>query len=154
MQLKEPVTILDENKTGQGDSSQETETVVGFQVESTIDKVRVARLALGHGKVPRPSFDLGADLKELSREGNKLTVKYTLYLDTFPAVQRVELQGVATIRSPLISSQTNDVDVSETLLSEVALEIFRNHYDIMYLLFDSMRLPFPSPWVVKNVHLV
>ncbi|MCS4540356.1 MAG: hypothetical protein HYU03_06685 [Thaumarchaeota archaeon] len=154
MQLKEPVTILDEKKTGQSDSSQETETVVGFQVESTIDKVRVARLALGHGKVPRPSFDLGADLKELSREGNKLTVKYTLYLDTFPAVQRVELQGVATIRSPLISSQTNDVDVSETLLSEVALEIFRNHYDMIYLLFDSMRLPFPSPWVVKNIHLV
>ncbi|MBI3116035.1 MAG: hypothetical protein HYZ12_01725 [Thaumarchaeota archaeon] len=154
MQLKEPVTVVDEKKVAQSDSSQETEAIVGFQVESTIDKVRVARLALGYGKVPRPSFDLGADLKELSREGNKLTVKYTLYLDTFPAVQRVELQGVATIRSPLISSQTNDVDVSETLLSEVALEIFRNHYDIMYLLFDSMRLPFPSPWVVKNVHLV
>lgn len=154
MQLKGPVTIPDEKKIGQSDSSQETETVVAFQVESTIDKVRVARLALGYGKVPRPTFDLGADLKELSREGNKLKVKYTLYLDTFPAVQRVELQGVATIRSPMINSQADDVDVGERLLSDVALEIFRNHYDTIYLLFDSMRLPFPSPWVVKNVHLV
>lgn len=153
MQLKEPVTILDEKKTGTSYPSQETGRVVGFQVESTIDKVRVARLALGYGKVPRPNFDLGADLKELSREGSKLNLKYTLYLDTFPAVQRVELQGMATIRSPLINSQTDEVDVSERLLSDIALEIFRNHYDTIYLLFDSMRLPFPSPWVVKNVHL-
>lgn len=154
MQLKEPVAILDEKKAGTSDSSQESAAVAGFQVESTIDKVRVARLALGHAKVPRPNFDLGAELKELSREGNNLRVKYTLYIDTFPAVQRVELHGAATVRSPLINSQGDDGDISENLLSDVALEIFRNHYDTMYLLFDSMRLPFPSPWVVKNVHLV
>ena len=154
MQVKGPVPVLEERKAERSDSSQDVANMVGLQVESTIDKVRVTRLAMGYGKVPKPNFDLGADLKELSREGSKLTVKYTLYLDTFPAVQRVELHGVATIRSPLIDPHADDGDVSESLLSDVALEIFRNHYSTIYLLFDSMRLPFPSPWVVKDVHLV
>ena len=152
-QLQRPVTVLGEAKTG-NDSAQDTASAVGFQVESTIDKIKVARLALGHGKVPKPNFDLGADLKEISRQGNKLTVKYTLYLDSFPAVQRVEVHGVATIRSPLINSHTDEDEMSEGLLSDAALEIFRNHYEMIFLLFDSMRLPFPSPWVVKDVHLV
>jgi hypothetical protein len=153
MQIKGPVTILGEAKTG-NDSAQDIASAVGFQVESTIDQIKVARLALGHGKVPRPNFDLSADLKDVSREGNKLTVKYILYLDSFPAVQRVEVHGVATIRSHLINSHTDEEEMSEDLLSDVALEIFRNHYDTIYLLFDPMRLPFPSPWVVKDVHLV
>ncbi len=155
MEGQVPVAVLDEEKkTGEKGSAEDIGSALSFRVESTIDKVKVARLALGITKVPKPNFDLGAELKEVSREGSTLTVEYVLYLESFPSVLRVEIQGVAKVRSPRINTNAYEDAVSEDLLSDVALEIFRNHYSTIYLLFDSMRLPFPSPWVVKNVHLV
>ena len=155
MQMQESKTAHDDKKTR---ARQETQEAVGpidrLAVESSINKVRVARVALGTAKVPRPNFDLGADLQEVSREGNELTLKYALYLETTPYVQLVEIHGVAKVRSSMLDSRTDYDSLSEGLLTDVALEIFRNHYQTVYLLFDWMRLANPSPWIFDSVHLV
>lgn len=114
----------------------------------------MTRLTLEHGRPSKVNFDLNAELKEVKRSGTKMKLRYNLFLDAFPAVQRAELEGDADVDSPVLSSVDDLNSVEQSLLTELALEVYRQSYEILYLLFDSLELETPSPWMVKDVHLV
>src|SRR5271170_306705 len=84
----------------------------------TLTKIKVARLTLGHSaSMPKVIFDLGAEIKEVETAKGRLRLKYTLYLDANPAVERAELSGEVTITSPAISAVT-DLQASEKTRSQ------------------------------------
>ena len=125
-----------------------------MHVEASLRRIHVARLTLGHEKSPKASFDLNADLKEVNREKTKLKFRYTLYLETFPAIQRAELEGDAEVESPLFESVEDLGSLDEGMFTDLAIEIYRKNYDVLYLVFESLGLEAPSPWIVKDVHLI
>jgi hypothetical protein len=122
----------------------------------TLSKIKVAKLTLGHSTaaMPKVSFDLGADIKEIETAKGRLRLKYTLYLDANPAVERAELSGEVTITSPAISSVTDLQALGEDKISDIAMGIYAKNYEILYLTFQSAGLVAPSPFLIQDVHLV
>jgi hypothetical protein len=121
----------------------------------TLTKIKVSRLTLGHtSTLPKVSFDLGADIKETETAKGRLRLKYTLYLDASPAVERAELQGEVVITSPAISPVTDLQALGDDKVSEIAMQIYRKNFETLYLLFESAGLVAPSPWLIQDVHLV
>lgn len=124
-----------------------------MQVEASVRRIRVARLALGNEKSPKASFDLNAELKEVKRTGTKFKLRYSLFLETFPAVQRAELEGDAEVESPIFSSFEDLGSLDQRLVTKLAVEIYRKSFEVIYLLFDSLGLDAPSPWILRGVQL-
>ena len=120
-----------------------------------LTRIKVARLTLGHNaKVPKVSFDLGADMKELEKSSGRLRLKYTLYLDANPAVERAELEGELTIKNPKITSNTDLQALGEEKISAIAMQIYAKNYETLYLTFESVGLVAPSPLLIRDVHIV
>lgn len=121
----------------------------------TLSKIKVTKLTLGHtSALPKVSFDLGAEIKEIETAKGRLRLKYTLYLDANPAVERAELSGEVTITSPAISAVTDLQALGEDKISDIAMGIYAKNYEILYLTFQSAGLVAPSPFLIQDVHLV
>ena len=100
----------------------------------TLSKIKVAKLTLGHSTaMPKVSFDLGADIKEVETAKGRLRLKYTLYLDASPAVERAELSGEVTITSPAITAVTDLQALGEEKISDIAMQIYAKNYETLYL---------------------
>lgn len=121
----------------------------------TVSKIKVSRLTFGHStKMPKVSFDLGADIKELETTKGRLRLKYTLFLDANPAVERAEISGDVTITSPAITAFTDLQALGEDKISDIAMAIYSKNYELLYLTFESAGLVAPSPLLIQDVHLV
>jgi hypothetical protein len=121
----------------------------------TLTKVKVAKLILGHTTaMPKVTFDLGAEIKEIETVKGRLRLKYTLYLDANPAVERAELSGEVTITSPAISAVTDLQALGEGKISEIAMQIYAKNYETLYLTFQTADLIAPSPLLIQDVHMV
>ena len=125
-----------------------------MSVEAKLRRIHISRLALNNEKSPHARYDLNADLKDVIRDKTKLKFRYTLFLDTFPAIQRTELEGDAEVESPAFSSVGDLGDMDQGLFTELAIEIYRKNYDTLYLVLDTIGLDIPSPWIIQDVHLV
>lgn len=122
---------------------------------SSISRVKVSRLTLGQDKrQPKVTFDLGADIKEAETARGRLTLKFVLYIDAIPAIQRAELEGTVAIMSPLITPVTDLQALGDEKISEMAMQIYQKNYELVYLLFTSEGLSAPSPWLIRDVQLV
>ena len=120
----------------------------------TLTRIKVAKLTFGHNKaMPKVAFDLGADIKEMETTKGRLRLKYTLYLDANPAVERAELAGEVTITSPTISAVTDLQALGEEKVSEIAMLIYAKNYETLYLTFESAGLIAPSPLLIQDVHI-
>lgn len=122
----------------------------------TLSKIKVSRLTLGHShsRLPKVSFDLGADIKEVETAKGRLRLRYTLYIDANPAVERAELHGEVIITSPSITPVTDLQSLGEEKISEIAMLIYRKNFETLYLSFESAGLVAPSPWLIEDVHFV
>ena len=121
----------------------------------TLKRIKVSRLTFGHAtKLPKVSFDLGADMKEVETSKGRLRLKYTLFIDANPAVERAELEGEVVITSPRISSVTDLQALGEEKISDMAMQIYARNYETLYLTFESAGLTAPSPLLIKDVHLM
>jgi hypothetical protein len=122
--------------------------------DCTLSRIKVSRLTLGHTKaMPKVSFDLGADIKEIETASGRLRLKYTLFIDSNPAVERAELEGDVTITSPAISKVTDLQALGEDKISAIAMAIYSRNFEALYLTFQSAGLVAPSPWLIQDVHL-
>ena len=121
----------------------------------TLSSIKVSRMSLGHEKsLPKMAFDLGADIKEIETTKGRLRLKYTLYIDANPAVERAELRGEVTITSAAISAVTDLQALGEDKISDIALQIYRRNFEVLYLVLESAGLMAPSPWLIQDVRLV
>jgi len=135
-------------------------TSAGFQLDTsdlvcTLKRIKISKLTFGHSsKIPKVSFDLGADMKEVETAKGRLRLKYTLYIDANPAVQRAELEGEVLITSPAITAVTDLQALGEDKISDIAMQVYARNYEILYLTLESAGLAAPSPLLIQDVHLV
>jgi len=125
-----------------------------INVENLLTKIRVSRLSLNPLDGRSPSFDLSADFREISRAGGKVKLRYSLTVDTFPLVERAGVEGFAIVDESLIVPKDQSGETDGAVLDELAVAIFRSDYESLYLLFDTLRVASPSPWLVREVRLV
>ncbi len=125
-----------------------------INVENTLTKIRVSRVSLTPLNGRALTFELSADFREISRAAGKVKLRYSLTVDTFPLVQRAGVEGFATVDEKLITPSNQSDGADAAVLDELAVAIFRRDYESLYLLFDTLNLASPSPWLVREVRLV
>ncbi len=123
-------------------------------VKSSINRLRISRLDMGDGDIaPRAKFDLAAEMHEIGVFDGQLRVRYVITVETFPSSQRAEIEGVATISGEKFASDGKQ-GIDEGRITKVAIMIYRNDFQVLYLLLKTMGLEAPSPWLLNGVHLV
>lgn len=125
-----------------------------ISVENTLTKIRVSKVSLLPLNGRPLTFELSADFREISRGGGRVKLRYSLNVDTFPVIQRAGIEGIAIVNENLITPSNPSDGADAAVLDALAVEIFRRDYESLYLLFDTLNLSSPSPWLVREVRLV
>jgi hypothetical protein len=124
-----------------------------LKVESQLTKLRTTLVAirpLGDTKV---SFDLQADIKAVSRDGPRIKIRYSIDIETYPLIYRAEIGGFAHANAEMLAKEESIEDLGQEVLGDIALQIFRQNYESLYLTLATQGLDAPSPWLVKDVHI-
>jgi hypothetical protein len=122
-------------------------------LESRLTKLRTSLVAIRPTKGLNVHFELQADIKTLSRDITRLKLGYTINIETFPLIYRAEMAGTAIVNAEILAKDENLEDLGSGVPSDVALQIYRQNYEPLYLALASQGLEAPSPWLVKGVHL-
>jgi hypothetical protein len=100
------------------------------------------------------SYDLQADVKQVSRKGPTIKLRYTIGIETYPMIFRAEIGGVAYANAEMLAKDENLEDLGEGVLGDIALQIYRQNFESLYLALTTLGIAAPSPWLVKDVQLV
>jgi hypothetical protein len=123
-------------------------------IEVAIKSVEGSKLAEDVTSDSSVNFNVNANLVESERSPDKLTLKFTIELGTDPDVAKMTVTGTATL--------TGDDKEIETLLKPkegesvppVFMKIYQKVYAVLYLMSGSLKIPYPSPGLLKGVRLV
>jgi len=124
-----------------------------LKVDAQLTKLRTSFIAIKPPVGTKVSYDLQADIKSVSRDGTQLKLRYAIGIETFPAIYRAEIGGFAVANAEMLAKDESLADLGESVLSDVALQIYRQNYEALYLALATLGLDAPSPWLVKDVHL-
>jgi hypothetical protein len=124
------------------------------KVKASLSKVRVSRLTARRPQEERVIFDLKAEIKEATRTDSGWLLRYLLAVDTFPMVLRAEMEGLAELELPGAAGALSLEEMGETVWSDMAVQIFRQNFELFHLVLDTMGFDSPSPWLVREVRLL
>jgi hypothetical protein len=121
------------------------------EVEVLVKNVEAARLAEAAGDDASVTFDVAVSLAEAENQGGQFTIKYDIQITSQPPVAKMTVSGTARITgeqseidSVLKSSDPNDAP-------PLFMMIYQKVYAILYLLSGSLKIPYPSPGLMKVV---
>jgi hypothetical protein len=124
------------------------------EVEVLVKNVEAARLAEVAGDDASVTFDVAVSLAEAENQGGQFTIKYDIHITSQPPVAKMTISGTARITgeqseidSVLKTSDQNDPP-------PVFMMIYQKVYAILYLLSGSLKIPYPSPGLMKVVKRV
>ncbi len=125
-----------------------------MKVDAHLTKLRTSLVAIKPPGGTKLSYDLQADIKAISRNGATMKLRYSIGIETFPAIYRAEMSGFAVANVEMLAKDESIEDLGEAALGDVALQIYKQNYEPLYLVLSSQGLDAPSPWLVQDVHLV
>jgi hypothetical protein len=124
------------------------------EVEVLVKNVEAARLAEETADDAELTFDVAVSLVESENKAGQFTLKYDINITSQPAVAKMAVSGTARItgeqseiESVLKTSDSNDPP-------PVFMTIYQKVYAILYLLSGSLKIPYPSPGLMKIVRRV
>ena len=124
-----------------------------LKVDAQMTKLRTSMVAIKPAEGAKVSYDLQADIRAVARDGPSIKLRYSIGIETFPLVYRAEMGGVAMANAEMLAKDENIEDLGEAVLGDIALQIYRQNYESLYLALSSLGLDAPSPWLVREVHL-
>jgi hypothetical protein len=123
------------------------------EVEVLVKNVEATRLTDQVRDEASVTFDVNASLTESEHETGQFTLKFSIQITAQPPVAKMDVSGTARI--------TGDEKEIEALLTTadqnspppVFMNIYQKVYAILYLLSGSLKIPYPSPGLMKVVKL-
>jgi hypothetical protein len=99
------------------------------------------------------TFDVEASLSEIDHQPGQFTLKYTIVITSQPPIARMDVAGTARITG----EETEIQDLLKTPEGNtpppVFMGIYQKVYAILYLLSGSLKIPYPSPGLMKVVKM-
>jgi hypothetical protein len=120
----------------------------------TIKSVEGTKLAEDVTSDSTVGFNATANIVESERNQDELTLKFTIELSTSPEVAKMIVSGTA-----VVSGDDKEIDSllganSGDSPPPVFMKIYQKVYAILYLVSGSLKIPYPSPGLLKGVRLV
>jgi hypothetical protein len=125
-----------------------------LKVETQMTRIRASKIAIKPIGGKGVTYDLRADIREASRNGTTAKLRYQLVVETFPMILRVEMDGVVYMDVGFLTKDQTLDSLGEGILGDLALRIFKDNYQSLYLILDSLGVEGPSPWLTRDVHFV
>ncbi|MDG6911409.1 MAG: hypothetical protein JRN18_03585 [Nitrososphaerota archaeon] len=99
------------------------------------------------------NFNVTANIVESERNPDRLTLKFTIELNSDPDVAKMAISGTA-----VIIGDDKEIDSMLTpkpgeTVPPVFMRIYQKVYAILYLISGSLKVPYPSPGLLKDVRL-
>ena len=121
------------------------------EVEVLVKNVEATRLSEETRNETAVTFDVSASLAEVDHQTGQFTLKYSIAITSQPPVAKMDVAGTARItgEEPEIQALLKAPD--ENTPPPVFMNIYQKVYAILYLLSGSLKIPYPSPGLMKVV---
>jgi len=123
------------------------------EVEVLVKNVEANRLNDDTRDETSVTFDVAASLSEVDHQAGQFTLKYSIAITSQPPVARMDVAGTARITG-------EEAEIQELLKTPdgnnpppVFMTIYQKVYAILYLLSGSLKIPYPSPGLMKVVKM-
>ncbi len=123
-------------------------------IDVTIKSVEGNKLAEDVTSDSSVNFNVNANITESERGPDKLNLKFVIELTTDPDVAKMTVTGNA-----VLTGDEKEIDFLLTpkegeSVPPVFMKIYQKVYAVLYLVSGSLRVPYPSPGVLRGVRLV
>jgi len=123
------------------------------EVEVLVKNVEANRLNDETRDETSVTFDVAASLSEVDHQAGQFTLKYSIAITSQPPVAKMDVAGTARITG-------EEAEIQELLKTPdgntpppVFMSIYQKVYAILYLLSGSLKIPYPSPGLMKVVKM-
>jgi hypothetical protein len=123
------------------------------EVEVSLKSVEATKIAESANPDTQVVFNVNASISEGSRKTGEVVLRFSLELSTKPEIARLMANGSATI-----TGEDSEIDAllnakEEGSVPVVFMRIYQRVYAILYLVCGSLKIPYPSPGLLKSVHV-
>ncbi len=122
-------------------------------VDSRIENISLCNTGKCTQEESTRPFDFDVDLTELSRNRDGIRVGFSFSFGRPSSGQACKVAGEAVVRFSRFNLEHGFQYLGDDLANEIAVEIFRRNYELIYLLHESLAMDAPSPWITQNVAL-
>jgi hypothetical protein len=123
------------------------------EVEVLVKNVEANRLSDQVRDETAVTFDVNASLTETEHETGQFTLKFSITITAQPPVARMDVSGTAKITGEEAEIEAILVSPDQNSPPPVFMNIYQKVYAILYLLSGSLKIPYPSPGLMKVVKM-
>ena len=99
------------------------------------------------------TFDVAASLAETEHQTGQFTLKFNITISAQPPVARIDVSGTAKITGEEKEIEGVLKTPDQNTPPPVFMTIYQKVYAIVYLLSGSLKIPYPSPGLMKVVKM-
>lgn len=123
------------------------------EVEVLVKNVEAVRLSEEARDETSVTFDVAASLAETDHQAGQFTLKFSIAITSQPPVARMDVAGTARITGE--EKEIEDIlrTPDQNTPPPVFMNIYQKVYAILYLLSGSLKIPYPSPGLMKVVKM-
>jgi len=121
------------------------------EVEVLIRSVEAARLSEDAKDSSEVAFEVTASLNETDRSPGQLVMRFSIDIQTAPQLAKIDISGVAKLNGEEQEIERLLVGKDAGSTPPVFMSIYKKVYAMLYLLAGSLRIPYPSPGLLKVV---
>ncbi len=124
------------------------------EIEVTIKSVEGMKLGENVPSDREVVFNAVAAISQHERSPGFVSLKFNIDLESRPEIAKITVAGAATLKG-----EDNAIDAllevkGEDSVPPVFMKIYEKVYAIFYLLSGSLRIPYPTPGLLRSVQVV
>jgi hypothetical protein len=123
------------------------------ELDVLVKNVEATRLSDEAKDETSVTFDVAASLSEVEHQAGQFTLKYTIAITSQPPIARMDVAGTARITGEEAEIQELLKTTDANTPPPVFMGIYQKVYAILYLLSGSLKIPYPSPGLMKVVKM-
>jgi hypothetical protein len=134
----------------QGSMRPDPQTATGIiTVESSLHRIVMHKAEDTARHSFESVFGFDVEMTELARGDCSLSLAFVFTFGRKYPGQTCRMEGRAELHfAPGAGSEMRQF--GDEVDTDMAVQIFRNHYETIYLLHDALGIEAPSPWIVKD----
>jgi hypothetical protein len=123
------------------------------EVEVLVKTIEASRLSEETRDETSVTFDVAASLAETEHQAGVFSLKFSIAITSQPPVARMDVGGTTKITGEEKEIEELLKTPDQNTPPPVFMTIYQKVYAILYLLSGSLKIPYPSPGLMKVVKM-
>ena len=98
-------------------------------------------------------FNLNVKMDEAERKDDFVKLNFEIMLDSDPAIVNFIVDGSTTLRGDAHTIEKMLSPDPQTQVPQVFTRIYQQVYSVVFLLAGTLNVPYPSPALLKRIHV-